>query len=413
MTVVLAVICSPPLSTLYLVVPQPHSGESDGGQKKVALIIHVNDQQGNPIAPNSVKDIQVTEHGRKLAVVDGPKSAGRKQIVLLLDSNFHQQEVLALEQQTAVEMLSELEKEKAQALVMSYGAEIHSSGELTEDLGSLRTFTGSLRAETDKRNETVLLCEAMKRAIERLYGAAGTKAVVVLAEGNDLGSSVNWKTLARLAQRTRVACYVIFFANHSFYGRGVRHYGYYLVELAPKTGGRLWEVGDIPGKAKEAAHGLLSALDSQCFIEVLVPDVHANRFHAVKVTSPGYQVTAQTGYFDEGIQIAPAESAVLQELAATPPDDKIEPENEPLDSPSETSDDPRAMFRHLADGGYGFLLGDGALNYGRENIVEAYYTGHVWRGIYVAPGLQRIVNPGYNRDRGPVLVPSLRLHLEL
>ena len=42
---------------------------------------------------------------------------------------------------------------------------------------------------------------------------------------------------------------------------------------------------------------------------------------------------------------------------------------------------------YLADGGYGFLLGDGALNYGRESIVESYYTAHVWRGIYVAPGL--------------------------
>jgi high affinity Mn2+ porin len=67
---------------------------------------------------------------------------------------------------------------------------------------------------------------------------------------------------------------------------------------------------------------------------------------------------------------------------------------------------------YLADGGYGFLIGDGALNYGRENIVETYYTAHIWRGIYAAPGLQHIVNPGYNRDRGPVLVPSFRLHVE-
>jgi len=67
---------------------------------------------------------------------------------------------------------------------------------------------------------------------------------------------------------------------------------------------------------------------------------------------------------------------------------------------------------YLADGGQGFLLGDGKLNYGRENIVESYYTAHVWRGIYVAPGVQYIVNPGYNRDRGPVTVPTLRLHLE-
>jgi len=68
---------------------------------------------------------------------------------------------------------------------------------------------------------------------------------------------------------------------------------------------------------------------------------------------------------------------------------------------------------YLALGGLGFLLGDGRLNYGRENIVESYYTLHVWRGLYPAFGLQHINNPGYNRDRGPVIVPMLRLHVEL
>ena len=67
---------------------------------------------------------------------------------------------------------------------------------------------------------------------------------------------------------------------------------------------------------------------------------------------------------------------------------------------------------YLSDGGLGFLLGDGALRYGRENIVETFYTAHVWRGIYIAPGVQHINNPGYNRDRGPVTVPTLRLHTE-
>jgi len=67
---------------------------------------------------------------------------------------------------------------------------------------------------------------------------------------------------------------------------------------------------------------------------------------------------------------------------------------------------------YLAAGGLGFLLGDGHLTYGRENILESYYTVHVWRGIYLAPGVQHINNPGYNRDRGPVVVPSFRAHVE-
>jgi high affinity Mn2+ porin len=72
----------------------------------------------------------------------------------------------------------------------------------------------------------------------------------------------------------------------------------------------------------------------------------------------------------------------------------------------------KAHQEYLADGGLGFLLGDGALNYGREDIVETYYTTHIWRGIYLAPGFQHINNPGYNRDRGPVIFPSFRAHVE-
>ncbi len=68
--------------------------------------------------------------------------------------------------------------------------------------------------------------------------------------------------------------------------------------------------------------------------------------------------------------------------------------------------------QYLALGGVGFLLGDGALNYGRETIFEGYYTAHFWRGVFGSFDLQHINNPGYNRDRGPVLAPGLRLHVD-
>ncbi len=68
---------------------------------------------------------------------------------------------------------------------------------------------------------------------------------------------------------------------------------------------------------------------------------------------------------------------------------------------------------YLALGGNGFLLGDGRLTYGREDIIETYYNAHLWRGVYVSPELQWADHPAYNKDRGPVVAPGLRLHLEL
>jgi carbohydrate-selective porin OprB len=67
---------------------------------------------------------------------------------------------------------------------------------------------------------------------------------------------------------------------------------------------------------------------------------------------------------------------------------------------------------YLKLGGLGFLLGDGNLNYAREDILEGYYTAHTWRGIYYALDAQYIAHPGYNQDRGPVLVESLRMHVD-
>lgn len=67
---------------------------------------------------------------------------------------------------------------------------------------------------------------------------------------------------------------------------------------------------------------------------------------------------------------------------------------------------------YLKYGGLGFLLGDGRLNYGRENIVESYYNWHAWRGLFYAIDVQHISHPGYNRDRGPAWVGSVRGHID-
>ncbi len=62
---------------------------------------------------------------------------------------------------------------------------------------------------------------------------------------------------------------------------------------------------------------------------------------------------------------------------------------------------------YLADGGLGMVLGDGKLSYGLEQILEAYYRVQIGTYVHVSPDFQYIINPGYNRDRGPVAcIPS-------
>ena len=63
-------------------------------------------------------------------------------------------------------------------------------------------------------------------------------------------------------------------------------------------------------------------------------------------------------------------------------------------------------------GGIGILIGDGRLNYRRENVIEAYYAYGFDKWTTLTFDYQLFNNPAYNHDRGPVSVFSIRAHAE-
>jgi high affinity Mn2+ porin len=65
--------------------------------------------------------------------------------------------------------------------------------------------------------------------------------------------------------------------------------------------------------------------------------------------------------------------------------------------------------RYLAAGGYGFLIGDGQLDYGLEVVTDLYYRAQLFDHFGVSVFYQPVVNPGYNQDRGPIHIFSARL----
>ncbi|HLK27173.1 MAG TPA: carbohydrate porin [Puia sp.] len=67
----------------------------------------------------------------------------------------------------------------------------------------------------------------------------------------------------------------------------------------------------------------------------------------------------------------------------------------------------------LKAGGYGFIIGDGNLNYGHESILEAYYNAKIYNWFWLTFDYQFVNHPGYNKDRGPAHVFGIRGHVEL
>ena len=68
---------------------------------------------------------------------------------------------------------------------------------------------------------------------------------------------------------------------------------------------------------------------------------------------------------------------------------------------------------YFAGGGLGILIGDGRLPHDRsETILETYYAWQVTRHLALSFDYQLVIDPAYNRDRGPVSIFGLRVHVE-
>ena len=71
-----------------------------------------------------------------------------------------------------------------------------------------------------------------------------------------------------------------------------------------------------------------------------------------------------------------------------------------------------AHQHYLEAGGLGVFIGDGALSYHTEDIVELYYSVALLKSVWFSPDYQHIQNPAYNAVRGPVSIYGVRLHAE-
>jgi high affinity Mn2+ porin len=68
--------------------------------------------------------------------------------------------------------------------------------------------------------------------------------------------------------------------------------------------------------------------------------------------------------------------------------------------------------KFLEAGGVDMLDGDGALNYGCEKVFEAYYKFKIYKNVHATLDYQFVIDPAFNRDRGPVSVFGARFHWE-
>lgn len=236
----------------------------------VSLYFDVRDRKNMLIPHLTRDDCQVSEDKVPqtlksfTAEVDQPLTLG-----ILLDTSGSQRNVLPLEQQTGGEFLRRILRSRDQAFLVSFDVDIDllsdftaNAAALARDLdkaqinvGTAGITTGPLPTQGLARG-TVLYDAVVEAANDKLAGETGRKAMILLTDGEDQGSTHKLRDAIEAAQKANTMVYVLLIADRGFYGGGMYSIGYTgdgaMRQLADETGGRVINVGNN-GRKLEAA----------------------------------------------------------------------------------------------------------------------------------------------------------------
>jgi VWFA-related protein len=233
------------LVSLYFTVHDKHG----------ALIPHLTKDDFNILedkAPQTIKNFA--------AETDQPLTLG-----ILLDTSGSQQNVLPLEQQAGGAFLARVLRSKDEAFLISFDINVELLSDYTNnahtlshdmDKAQINTGSGGGGMPTGNPRGTLLYDAVYLATHDKLQQETGRKAIIILTDGEDQGSTLKLEGAIEAAQKANTIVYVILIADREFYGRGMYTIGYsgdrYMQKMAEETGGRVIDVGNN-GKKMEAA----------------------------------------------------------------------------------------------------------------------------------------------------------------
>lgn len=281
---------SPDASPVSTAPPAPEEDQSVATFKLqvnlVDLYFTAKDKSGNLVPHLTEGDCSVKEDNAPqtlkhfAAETNQPLTLG-----ILLDTSGSQYRVLPLEQQAGSEFLERVLKAKDQAFLLSFDVNVDLLQDFTNSAHMLARAMDKAQINTAGGNgaggipgagggtvpvygtpKGTLLYDAVYLAArQKLNQETGRKAMIILTDGDDQGSTTKLNDSIAAAQRSNAIIYVILIADTGFYGNfGMGYSGYSAAKkMAEETGGRLINVGNNGRKLQAAFQQIEEELRTQ------------------------------------------------------------------------------------------------------------------------------------------------------
>ncbi len=182
---------------------------------------------------------------------------------ILVDVSLHQKKVFDFEREAVNSLLGYLEGMAAEGYIIKYGDKV----QLLQDWSPLKDRDDKIlpRIELDteiRKYERTLLNDALYIGIRKLKSKfdSPSKVLIVIGEGNDSGSSTRYAQIKALARSANIQCFALLVADHNLMGARVRHFGFYLYDLARTTKGAGYDIEDSHKHLDKAVRNVLERI---------------------------------------------------------------------------------------------------------------------------------------------------------
>lgn len=225
----------------------------------VNVLFSVRDKKGTLVPGLTKADIQVFEDGKEQQVrsfaaeSDLPLTIG-----LLVDVSRSQEALIEVERRAAAQFFERVLRPKDMAFLISFGADAELLQDSTSSTRLLKRGLEGLRLSggvggihpgpvptSAKPKGTILYDAVYLAANEKLKNEVGRKAIVLITDGMDYGSSYKLRDAIEMAHKADTMIYSIYYVDQrAYYGRGFGGASDGdLKKMSEETGGRLFHVG--------------------------------------------------------------------------------------------------------------------------------------------------------------------------
>ena len=285
----------------------------------VNVLFSVRDKKGALVPSLTKDDFTVYEDGKKQEIkvfareTDLPLTIG-----LLVDVSGSQERLIPEEKSAAAQFFQQVLRKKDMAFLISFGADADLMQDLTGSPTLLREALSGLRLNSgvggihpgpvptaSKPKGTILYDAVSLAASEKLKSEVGRKAIVLISDGMDFGSTYTRQQAIEAAHRADTMIYSIYFVDQAAYGYrggGMMIGGASdgdLKKMSEETGGRLFHVGRS-NTLKEIFDEIQSEMRSQYVIGYSSSsDARDGAFRKleIKPNEKNLKVQARKGYY--------------------------------------------------------------------------------------------------------------------